>query len=205
MLRHTCSIWAISLTWEWLSSLCYPVNKSLTPTYPTLSCPQPVPVKRNYPGTSWISLLHSSVFLFTQLNRRAMMSSLTHIFPSEASEQISKSKTSQWTAHFHCIVYHLSDLWRPSRDVLFWTQNTHFLNIMIKFRLGSLQSSTTINVDWCKHHTNISVQKINNMHFVSYPWFLPSYFLPSLQVLPDLTPAWKEMILHHAEPQAEIP
>lgn len=118
-LRHICSIWAISLKWEWLSSLCYPVNKLLTLTYPTLSCLQPVPVKRNYSGTSWISPLHSSVSLFTWLNRRAMMPSLTHIFPWGALEQISKNKISQWTGHFHYTVYHLSNLWSPSRDVFF--------------------------------------------------------------------------------------
>lgn len=51
----------------------------------------------------------------------------------------------------------------------------------------------------------IYVQNVNNMYFVSYLSFPFSYFLPSLQILPDLTPVWKEMLLHHAEAQSEIP
>lgn len=51
----------------------------------------------------------------------------------------------------------------------------------------------------------IYVQNINNMYYVSYLWFPFSYFHPSLQILPDLTPAWKVTFLHHVVAQSEIP
>lgn len=111
--------------------------------------------------------------------------------------------------HLHYVVHHPSNLELSQKQECSSSNSKIFKyhdQILIRI-INKLTIPQNSNLGRCKHHKKpyIYVQNINDMYYVSYLWFPFSYFHPSFQILPDLTPAWKVTFLHRTEAQSEIP